>query len=63
MQMHNPPHPGEFIEGVYLEPARSRWPCRHHNPTNLLVKPADPWLQGFCSRISATWLLIFGKTW
>ena len=20
MQMHNPPHPGEFIEGVYLEP-------------------------------------------
>jgi plasmid maintenance system antidote protein VapI len=19
-QMHNPPHPGEFIEGVYLEP-------------------------------------------
>ena len=20
MQMHNPPHPGEFIDGVYLEP-------------------------------------------
>ena len=20
MQMHNPPHPGTFIEGVYLEP-------------------------------------------
>ena len=20
MQMHNPPHPGEFIEGVVLEP-------------------------------------------
>ena len=20
MQMHNPPRPGEFIEGVYLEP-------------------------------------------
>ena len=20
IQMHNPPHPGEFIEGVYLEP-------------------------------------------
>jgi addiction module HigA family antidote len=20
MQMHNPPHPGEFIAGVYLEP-------------------------------------------
>lgn len=20
MVMHNPPHPGEFIEGVYLEP-------------------------------------------
>jgi addiction module HigA family antidote len=20
MQMHSPPHPGEFIEGVYLEP-------------------------------------------
>ena len=20
MQMHNPPHPVEFIEGVYLEP-------------------------------------------
>ncbi len=21
MQMHNPPHPGTFIEGVYLEPS------------------------------------------
>jgi hypothetical protein len=20
MQMHNPPHPGEFIEGMYLQP-------------------------------------------
>lgn len=20
MNMHNPPHPGEFISGIYLEP-------------------------------------------
>ena len=34
--------------------ASSRCPCRHHNPTRLPLKPADPWLQGTRSRISAT---------
>ncbi len=25
MAMHNPPHPGEFISEVYLEPNNLRW--------------------------------------
>ena len=50
MQMHNPPHPGEFIDGVYLEPCalsiRQRWPSGC-NVTTTSGKPvSDSIFQG-----------------